>query len=146
MNIKIIIDEIYKETVVKIFTNKYTREIENLKERLESSSSDMITAFSEDEIRLIDLRKITRFYTEDNKVYLESGSEVFTTRLRIYELDERLPKNKFIKISRSEIVNLDFVKRLDLSFTGTIAVEFKNGKVSYVSRRNLKNFKKALGI
>lgn len=146
MNVKIIIDEVYKETIVKIFTNKYSKEIENIKESLEGSGSDKITAFKEDDIKLIDYKNISRFFAENNKIYLESGKDTFTTRLRIYELEERLPKNKFIKISRSEIVNLDYINRLDLSFTGTIALEMKDGKVTYVSRRNLKNFKKALGL
>ncbi|MBU5668519.1 LytTR family transcriptional regulator [Peptoniphilus sp. MSJ-1] len=146
MNVKIIIDEVYKETIVKIFTNKYSKEIENIKESLEGSSSDKITAFKDDEIKLIDYKYISRFFAENNKIYLESGKDTFTTRLRIYELEDRLPKNKFIKISRSEIVNLDYINRLDLSFTGTIALEMKDGNVTYVSRRNLKNFKKALGL
>lgn len=73
-------------------------------------------------------------------------NNTYTTRLRLYQLEDRLPKKQFIKISRSEIVNLDYVKSLDLSFSGTIALELKNGQVTYVSRRSLKNFKEALGL
>ena len=51
-----------------------------------------------------------------------------------------------MRISRFDIINLDYVKKLDLSFTGTIAVEMKNGDVVYVSRRNLRGFKEALGL
>ncbi len=69
-----------------------------------------------------------------------------TTNINMLVAFKRLNKNKFIKISRYEIINLDYVKKLDLSFKGTIAVEFKNGSISYVSRRYLKEFKKALGF
>ena len=43
-------------------------------------------------------------------------------------------------------MNLDYVEKLDLSFTGTIALKMKDGKVTYVSRRNIKKFKEILGI
>lgn len=149
MNVQIIVDEKYNETVIKIFTNKYSEEIENIKENLlniEKNLTDKITSFRDDEVKLIDYEDISRFYAEDNKVFLDSQNIKYQTKLRIYELEERLPKNKFIKISKSEIVNLDYVERLDLSFTGTICLEMKDGKTCYVSRRNLKKFKNALGI
>ena len=63
----------------------------------------------------------------------------------MYEIEHRL-NNSFVRISRSEIINISYIKKLDLYFKGTIAVELKNGTVSYVSRRNLKNFKKVLGF
>ncbi len=84
-------------------------------------------------------------YNEDIENIKRKNGE-YKSRIRLYELYERLNKNKFIKISRYEIINLDYVKKLDLSFKGTIAVEFKNGSISYVSRRYLKEFKKALGF
>ena len=75
--------------------------------------------------------------TEDNE---------YTVRLRLYELEDRLKSSSFIRISQGELVNLDYIHRLDLSFQGTIEIEFKNKTKSYVSRRSIKNFKKALGL
>lgn len=149
MNIEVILDEIYKEVNVKIFSASYSKEVEIIKEAIENlqkNPSEKIVAFKKDEIKIIDYKEISRFYSENNKLYLDSKRERYLTKLRIYELEERLPRNKFIKISRSEIVNLDYVEKLDLSFTGTIALKMKDGKVTYVSRRNIKKFKEILGI
>lgn len=149
MNIEVILDEIYKEVNVKIFSASYSKEVETIKEAIENlqkNPSEKIVAFKKDEIKIIDYKEIARFYSENNKLYLDSKRERYLTKLRIYELEERLPRNKFIKISRSEIVNLDYVEKLDLSFTGTIALKMKDGKVTYVSRRNIKKFKEILGI
>ncbi len=149
MNIEVILDEIYKEVNVKIFSASYSKEVETIKEAIENlqkNPSEKIVAFKKDEIKIIDYKEISRFYSENNKLYLDSKRERYLTKLRIYELEERLPRNKFIKISRSEIVNLDYVEKLDLSFTGTIALKMKDGKVTYVSRRNIKKFKEILGI
>lgn len=149
MNIEVILDKIYKEVNVKIFSASYSKEVETIKEAIENlqkNPSEKIVAFKKDEIKILDYKEIARFYSENNKLYLDSKRERYLTKLRIYELEERLPRNKFIKISRSEIVNLDYVEKLDLSFTGTIALKMKDGKVTYVSRRNIKKFKEILGI
>lgn len=146
MKVEIIIDETLEETNIKIYTNKYTEQIDEIKNNLLKNSKDLISVFKDDDVYVINNNEIIRAYAEEKNVYIETIENLYKTRLKIYELEERLNSNKFIKISRSEIVNLDFVKRLDLSFIGTIAVELKNGKVSYVSRRNLKNFKNAIGL
>ena len=146
MRVDIIIDESVEETSVKIFAKEYSKEVENLKDLLADRLIDKLVAFREKEVFIFSYNEIIRAYAQDKSVYIKTKNGIFTTRLTIYELDNRLDKNKFIRISRSEIVNLDFVKRLDLSFTGTIAVELTNGDVAYVSRRNLKEFRRALGL
>lgn len=146
MKVEIFIDEKYEETTVKIYAKTYSKEIDWMKDQILGHPQDKITAFAGDGIQILAYKDILRFYGLDNKIYLDTMKNTYTTRLRLYQLEDRLPKKQFIKISRSEIVNLDYVKGLDLSFTGTIALELKNGQVSYVSRRNLKNFKEALGL
>ena len=146
MNVEIFIDDQYEETTVKIYDKTYSKEIDWIKDQVLGHPQDKITAFAGDNVEILAYKDILRFYGLDNKVYLDTMKTTYTTRLRLYQLVDRLPKKQFIKISRSEIVNLDYVKSLDLSFSGTIALELKNGQVTYVSRRSLKNFKEALGL
>ena len=146
MKVEIIIDETIEETKVKIFAKEYSKEVENLKDLLADRLVDKIVVFKNKEVYIISHEDIIRIYAQDKNVFVKTKDGTFSSRLTIYELADRLAKNKFIRISRSEIVNLDFVRKLDLSFTGTIAVELTNGDVSYVSRRNLKEFRKALGL
>lgn len=146
MKVEIIIDSEIKDTIIKIYSNNYTKDLENLKNSLENINKDVIVGYKDDDIYVLEASKIIRIYAEDKNVFIESVDGIYKARLRIYEIENKLNKNEFIKISRSEIVNLTFVKKLDLSFQGTICIEFKNGNVSYVSRRQLKNFKSALGI
>lgn len=146
MKVEIIIDETIEETKVKIFAKEYSKEVENLKDLLADRLVDEIVVFKNKEVYIISHEDIIRIYAQDKNVFVKTKDGTFSSRLTIYELADRLDKNKFIRISRSEIVNLDFVRKLDLSFTGTIAVELTNGDVSYVSRRNLKEFRKALGL
>ena len=146
MKIDIIIDETIEETQVKIFAKEYSKEVETIKNLLSDRLVDKLVAFRDKEVFIISHEEIIRIFALDKNIFIKTKNGTFTSRLTLYELDNRLDKRKFIRISRSDIVNLDFVKKLDLSFTGTIAVELKNDDVAYVSRRNLKNFKKALGL
>nr|WP_072536586.1 LytTR family DNA-binding domain-containing protein [Anaerococcus mediterraneensis] len=146
MKVEIIIDETIDETMVKIFAKEYSKEIDQIKDLLTDRFIDKLVLFRDKEVFIISHDEIIRIYAQDKNVFVKTKSGIFRSRLTIYELDARLDKNKFIRISRSEIVNLDFVKKLDLSFTGTIAVELINNDIAYVSRRKLKEFRKALGI
>ena len=67
-------------------------------------------------------------------------------RVRLYEMEQRLDSNFFVRISNSDIINLRKVKGFDLSFAGTICVTLSNGTVTYVSRRFVAKIKQLLGI
>lgn len=146
MKVEIIIDESIEETEVKIYAKEYSKDVENIRDVLTEKFVDKIVAFKCREVFILSFDEIIRIYAQDKNVYIKTEDSTYTTRLTIYEFESRTDRRNFIRISRSEIVNLDYVKRLDLSFTGTIAVELANGDVSYVSRRKLKEFKKALGL
>ncbi|MEG0366555.1 MAG: LytTR family DNA-binding domain-containing protein, partial [Coprobacillus sp.] len=70
----------------------------------------------------------------------------YLLKLRLYELEQRLSQSKFVRISHSEIINLNEVINFDLSFTGTIQVKLSNNNMTYVSRRYVSRIKKILGI
>lgn len=146
MKVDIIIDETLEETQVKIFAKGYSKEVETIKDLLADRIIDKIVAFRDKEVFILSHEEIIRIFAQDKRVFIKTKNGTFSSRLTVSELENRLGKKKFIKISRSDIVNLDFVKKLDLSFTGTIAVELTNGDVAYVSRRNLKEFKRVLGL
>ena len=146
MKVEVIIDESLDENKVTIYAKKYSKDIENIRGMLTDRLLDKIVAFYDKEIFILSFDEIIRIFAQDGDVFVKTNNKSYKVRLTLTELEKRLDKKKFIRISRSEIVNLDYVKRLDLSFTGTIAVELANEDVSYVSRRKLKEFKKALGL
>lgn len=146
MKVEVIIDESLDENKVTIYAKKYSKDIENIRDMLTDRLLDKIVAFYDKEIFILSFDEIIRIFAQDGDVFVKTNNKSYKVRLTLTELEKRLDKKKFIRISRSEIVNLDYIKRLDLSFIGTIAVEFTNNEVSYVSRRRLKDFKKILGL
>lgn len=89
---------------------------------------------------------ILRFYGEDKEVRAQTAEGVYTVRHRLYELEERLDRQQFVRISHSEIVNLRQVTGLDLGLTGTIRMTLTGGVTTYVSRRYVKKIREVLGL
>lgn len=146
MKVEVIIDESLDENKVTIYAKKYSNDIENIRDMLTGRLLDKIVAFYDKEIFILSFDEIIRIFAQDGDVFVKTSNKSYKVRLTLTELEKRLDKKKFIRISRSEIVNIDYIKKLDLSFIGTIAVELANNEVSYVSRRRLKDFKKILGL
>ena len=59
-------------------------------------------------------------------------------------MEERLDSGMFVRISNSEIVNIEQIEKLDMSHAGTIKMYLKNQDETYVSRRYVSKIKEVL--
>lgn len=59
---------------------------------------------------------------------------------------EKLLGNGFMRISKSTLINLKQISRVESSFHGAMLVILKNGNRDYISRKYLPAFKQYLGI
>ena len=98
------------------------------------------------EALLLPQEAFLRFYTEDKGVLAQTQEGSFPVRLRLYELEEALSGTRFVRVSNSEIVNLNKVSALDLSLTGTIKLTLEGAAAVYVSRRYVRKIKQVLGL
>lgn len=146
MKIEIKIDEGCAEPKIIIVTNRVTEEINEIVKRLAGVQSQMIAGFQGEQVLMLEPNQIYRIYASDGKVYAEAELGTYFLRLRLYEMEQRLANQSFVRISNSEIINLKKVKGFDLNFTGTICVSLSNGTVTYVSRRYVAKIKQLLGI
>lgn len=146
MKVEISIDPTYQEPKVIILTDKVTDDIEHLMQSITAVAESTLPVFSHKGVELIDSKEIVRIYTEQKKVFVQTINGVYTVRFRLYELEEKLNPHMFIRISNAEMVNRHMIKRMDISKTGTIGVELKNGIKTYASRRYVSKIKKLLGI
>ena len=146
MQIEIKIDESCAEPRIIVVTSKMTEEINEILKKISGEHSQMIAGFQDDQVIVLEPDQIYHIYASGGKVYAETKGGTYLLRLRLYEMEQRLANQHFVRISNSEIINLKMVKGFDLSFTGTICVSLSNGTVTYVSRRYVNKIKKLLGI
>lgn len=146
MQVEIKIDETVQETKVIIVTDKMDQEVQALMRRITEEQPQALAGFRGDSVALLQPEEIDRIYASSGKVYAATALGEYTLRLRLYELEERLDKGSFVRISNSEIVNLRKVKGFDLSFSGTISVKLSDGSTTFVSRRYVSKIKQVLGL
>jgi DNA-binding LytR/AlgR family response regulator len=106
----------------------------------------VITGFREDSAAIVEADKILRIYASNQKVFIVTDNGEYKARLRLYQFEERLFANEFVRISNSEIINLKKVRDFDLSFAGSSCVRFLNGDTTFVSRRYVAKIKTILGM
>ncbi len=147
MKLNVSINNTVKDTVINIETNEINDEIMQLINMLENFERiDKIIAIKDNKKYLFDIKDVVRFYALDKKVYLTYSNEEYVVKYYLYELEEKLDKNMFIRVSNSEIMNINYIESLDTSFSGSIKLKTKTGIITYVSRSYLKEFKKILNL
>lgn len=146
MQIEIKIDETLSEPRIIITTNKITDEISELMQRLAEEKPRLLAGFKKETVSLLEQEKIICIYAANSKVFAVTEDDEYQVRLRLYELEDRLDRKFFVRISNSEIINLRKIEEFDMSFTGTICVSLTNGAVTYVSRRYIAKIKQLLGL
>lgn len=144
MEVEIRIDPERQEPKLVIYAAQSTPELQELARQLAGIPLGPIQAWEEERSFLLQQSEFLRFYTEGKGVCAQTADKTYTVRLRLYELEERLDPMRFVRISNSEIVNLDRVTAIDLSYTGTICMTLNGSVSSYVSRRYVKKIKEVL--
>lgn len=144
MKVEIELNEKETETTVKIITNLITEEVSNIIRQIENINAEKIIAWKDKEAYILEFDQIERIYSSNGKVYIKTEKDEYTSKSKIYELEEKIKTKNFMRISNSEIINFKRVKSLDMSIIGTIAIRFESGDITYASRRNIKKIKEYL--
>jgi len=147
MKVEIQIDPDLEEPVVVLRAPSPTKEVEALARRLRGEAPPQpFTVYRGREAVRVSRSMVLRFFAEDKGVLCQTRQGAFAVRQRLYELEEELAGTRFVRVSNSEIVNLDRVAGLDLTLAGTIKLTLEGGTVCWVSRRYVKKIKQALGL
>ncbi|MBQ9699887.1 MAG: LytTR family transcriptional regulator [Lachnospiraceae bacterium] len=148
MQIKAVIDKVYTETEIHVCNNEMNEHVTGLIRDIDELLNVHITGTDRrGEKCVLKLKDIVCFYASGQKVLTrdDKGNE-YSVQHKLYELEEKLPDTLFLRIAKSEIVNIKKIKRLDMSVTGTIKVIMTDQSETYTSRRNVTRLKQTLGI
>jgi two-component system LytT family response regulator len=100
-----------------------------------------------DRLWFLDLARVTHFYAEDKLTYAVSEGKAYCVDYAIAELEKKLDPRKFLRIHRSTMVNLDWVKEVAPFPGGSLNVRLKDGKDTNltVARDRAREFKSRAG-
>ena len=86
------------------------------------------------------------FYVEsvDDRTFIYLSSDCYETAHKLYELEEILNERRFIRISKSVIVNLLKIECVKPALNGRYLCHLKNGEDVIISRKYVHEFKEKL--
>jgi len=108
---------------------------------------DRIASRLGDRLWFIDLAQVTHFYAQDKLTFAVSEGKAYCVDYTIAELENKLDPKKFLRIHRSTVVNVAWVKEVASLPGGALNVRLKDGQQTdlTVARDRARDFKTRLG-
>ncbi|WP_436513733.1 LytTR family DNA-binding domain-containing protein [Clostridium thermobutyricum] len=145
MRIKIDEQENLQEIVVTISCRKVDKEVSDIIKLLKMKNKT-ISGIKENEVVLVKVFEILYIESVDKKTFIYTKEDVFQCKEKLYELEEILEKESFIRISKNTIVNLNKVSKIVPDISRRLILTLENKEKVIVSRSFTFNFKKSLGL
>ncbi|MCR5835877.1 MAG: LytTR family transcriptional regulator [Lachnospiraceae bacterium] len=143
MKITIEIDEKCIEDEVLIKCREINESVSRIHKMIADASKKdrKLTLYKKDKEFYIDVSDILFFESDSDSVRAHTKDEMFTTKYKLYELENILP-SEFCRISKSTIVNAIKIYSITRNITASSLVEFEHtNKKVYASRSYYKNLK-----
>ena len=131
-------------TVVCPAVNATVKKIEELCS-CDDQNSAVLYGYDGYDVVTLELDRVSCFCTDESKVFCFANGQKFATKLRIKNVLEMID-DRFVKINQGCVVNVNQIEKFTASIGGSLKVVLKNGFSDYVSRRELTNVKRRLGL
>lgn len=144
MNIRIV-EQAKEKLQVVIRCQRIDDEIMRLKYHIELFD-EKLRAKKGKEWRFVYLPDVLYFESVDNHTFLYTEDDVMEVEQRLYELEMILSDKDFMRISKSQIVNLNRIRSLKPEINRTISATLSNGEQLFISRKYVSAIRRLLSI
>ena len=144
MKITINENDNFKETEIIINCQKADEQILRICTGL-SGLSNKITGVCAGQTFILKAADILYVETVDRKTFIYTNEQVYETPLKLYELEERLSGEDFVRAGKSCILNFSKVKSIRGDFGGRLLCTLENEETITVSRQYAIIIKQKLG-
>lgn len=134
-----------QEEEVVIRCHEVNDEVLSIVKKLKKNEN-IILGSSGSEVFRISVKDIFYIESVDNKTFIYCQNQVFDTKARLYELEEKLAGTKMFRCSKAMILNLAKVRSVAPSMNGRFEARLTNGESVIISRQYVPNLKKRLGM
>ena len=145
MKITINIDPSLKDTEIVVNCAALTPETESIISALRIMDSQM-PVMKDGESFILDIAKIVYIETVERKTFVYTEHDCFESRLKLYETEERLCGSGFLRISKSCLVQLRYIRSIKAELNRKLRLTLETGEQMIVSRQYADELKKRLGV
>lgn len=92
-------------------------------------------------LKIIQIDEASFFYSENKIVYAQTSERAFPTDFTLDELENLLETEKFFRVNRQFIINLNFIKNIHTSPYYKVEMQYQPTEEISVSRERVKDFK-----
>jgi two-component system LytT family response regulator len=89
----------------------------------------------------VPLRDVSVFSAEGNFVRMQWGQERPLLGRSLAALESKLDPQRFFRANRQQIINLEFIRSVDLGVGGRLHVQLNDGREVQISRRQARQFR-----
>jgi two-component system LytT family response regulator len=134
--------------------NRFAKAIEKIKQKLQErvikaeqkvEISNQIFIKDGEKCWLVKVADIYLFEVDGNytKVFFNNQKAILNKSLN--QIDKKLPED-FFRANRNQIININFIKNIDLWFSGNLLVQLKDDQKIEISRRQSSLFKEKMSL
>ena len=133
-----------KAAISKLATK--IKPIEELNDKKLLTANSQVFVKDGDKCWFVNLGNIRLFEVMDNytRIYFEDGKPMIPKTLNY--LEKRLDPSNFFRANRQQIINVQWIERVEPWFSGTIKIYLKDGTEVEVSRRQTARFKELMSF
>ena len=145
MKISINIDPALNDTEIVVNCSALSSETESIIAALRMMDSQ-VTVIKDNESFILDISKIAYIESVDRKTFVYTDSECYETKMKLYEMEERLCGSGFLRISKSCLVRLRYIRSIKAELDRRLRLTLENGEQMIVSRQFADELKRRLGV
>lgn len=145
VKILIQINENVTDTEINISCNQLSPEIEKIIATLRILNQQLMVQ-KEEETVILDVSKIIYIEAVERKTFVYTQDTYYESKLKLYEMEERLCESGFFRISKSCLVHLRYVKSIKNDVDRKLRLTLENGEQIMVSRQYAEEIKRRLGV
>lgn len=145
MKITINIEEAVNDTEIRISCKQLTPEIEKILATLRILNQQMMV-LKDDETHIIDVAKIIYIEAMERRTFVYTKDDYYESKLKLYEMEERLVECGFFRVSKSCLVHLKYIKSLKNDIDRKLRLTLESGEQIMVSRQYADEIKRRLGV
>ncbi len=145
MKITININPEVKDTEISIACNQLTPDVDKIIATLRILNQQMLVT-KENETYILDVSEIIYVESIDRKTFVYTKQEIYESKLKLYEMEEKLMECGFFRVSKSCLVQLKNIKSLKNDVDRKNRLTLQSGEQIMVSRQYAEEMKKRLGV